>query len=358
MNAPTPRERVETALRGGNGDRVPFTMYEYKVPQTRTERMMRNEGMCIVDRRSVFKTHRPNVKVTEKKIRDGARNLVRTHFETPVGTVSLLLEPEQYTTWVLEKMFKTPDDYKVLEFMIRDEVYEEDYATYAAAQDASGGDSILRAQIGLEPLQALISGRMLDMETFCIEWMDRRDEVLRLYHALVEKHREIYPLVAKSPALHANYGGNVVPEIIGLDTFEKYYLSHYEEAAEIMHRHGKLIGCHFDANCRLLAGAIGGTGLDYVEAFTPSPDTDMTVAEARAAWPDKVLWINFPSSQHLLDDAVIEELAFGLAEQAGDPAGFLVGITEDIPDDRWQHSCPAIMNGLERHAVENPERYR
>ncbi|RKX32175.1 MAG: hypothetical protein DRP71_12415 [Verrucomicrobia bacterium] len=357
MNTPTPRERVEIVLHGGCGDSVPFTIYECMIPQTRLEREMRNRGMCIVDRRGVFKMHRPNVKVTEERIREDGRNLVRTHLETPAGTVSLLTERAGFTTWVHERLFRSPDDYKVIEFLIRDEIYEEDYASYAAAQDASGGDSILRAQIGLEPLQELISGRLIGMETFCFEWMERRDEILKLYQALVEKRREVYPLVAKSPAMHANYGGNVVPEVIGLDAFEKYYLSHYEEAAEIMHQHGKLIGCHFDANCRLLAKAIGSTGLDYIEAFTPSPDTDMTVSEARVAWPDKVLWINFPSSQHLLEDEAIEEIAAGLAEQACDPSGFLVGITEDIPSERWQHSCPAIMNGLERHAVENPERY-
>jgi hypothetical protein len=357
MKTPTPRKRVETALHGGCGDSVPFTMYECMIPQTSEEREMRNRGMCIVDRRSVFKTHRPNVKVTEVPYREEGRKLVRTHFETPVGTVSLLIQRAGFTTWVHERMFRSPDDYKVIEFLIRDEVYEENYAAYAGAEEASGGDSILRAQIGLEPLQELISGRLIGMEAFCFEWMERRDEILKLYEALVEKRREVYPLVAESPASHTNYGGNVVPEVIGLETFREYYLPHYNEAAEIMHKHGKLIGCHFDANCRLLAEAIASTDLDYIEAFTPSPDTDMTMAEARMAWPDKVLWINFPSSQHVLDDKTVEEVAYGLAEQVGDPRGFLVGITEDMPADRWQHSCSAIMDGLERHSVEHPERY-
>ena len=40
-----------------------------------------------------------------------------------------------------------------------------------------------------------------------------------------------------------------------------------------------------------------------------------------------------------------------------DPPGFLVGITENIPLDRWQHSCGAIMDGLERHARERSNRY-
>ena len=146
-------------------------------------------------------------------------------------------------------------------------------------------------------------------------------------------------------------------EIIGLENFEKYFVPHYNEAAEVMHRHGKLIGCHFDANTRLLAKAIAGTALDYIEAFTPAPDTDQTLAEARAAWPDKVLWINFPSSVHLRPDAAVEQVTFDLLEQAGAVDGLLVGITEDMPPERWPHSCRAIMDGIDRHAREHPARY-
>jgi hypothetical protein len=37
--------------------------------------------------------------------------------------------------------------------------------------------------------------------------------------------------------------------------------------------------------------------------------------------------------------------------------GLLVGITEDMPPDRWQDSCRAIMDGLDRHARERPGCY-
>jgi hypothetical protein len=43
------------------------------------------------------------------------------------------------------------------------------------------------------------------------------------------------------------------------------------------------------------------------EAFTPAPDTDMSVADAHAAWPGKVLWINYPSSLHIASAARIRE---------------------------------------------------
>ncbi len=347
----TPRQRVEAALRGDNSGMVPFTIYEGKIPQCAAEREMRNRGLCIVDRRvPVVRTHQPNVKVTETRFCENGKHLIRHHYETPVGSVSMLMEPAGFTSWVHERMFKTPEDYKVIKFMIEDQRFEPCYDAFTAAQEAAGGDIIFRAGFGLEPLQTLISGSYLDMATFCIEWMDHRDEILAIYRAIVEKHRELYPLIAASPCLHANYGGNVVPQIISPELYRQYYLPHYQEAAEVMHRHGKLIGSHYDANCGSLRTVIAESALDYIEAFTPAPDTDMTLGEARQAWPDKVIWMNFPSSVHLKSDAEVTRATLDLLNQVPDTRGILMGITEDIPEARWRDSCRAIMDGLEQHA--------
>ncbi len=354
----TPRQRVQLALTGRCAEKVPFTMYECMVPQCAAEREMRNRGLCIVYRRApVIETHRPNVKTTQQVFWEGEKQFVRTVHETPAGTVSTLAEPAGFTSWRHEKMFKSPADYKPILFLIRDEQYRPCYEKFAEAEAAFGQDAILRTGIGYEPLQALISGEFLSMQDFCIEWMDRRDELLKLYDALVDNRRRVYPLIADSPAGHANYGGNVVAEVIGPQVFRQYYLPHYNEAAEVLHRRGKLIGSHLDGDCRILADAVADSALDYVEAFTPAPDSDMSLAEARAAWPGKVLWINFPSSLHLRPDAEVASAAFDLIEQAG-PERLIIGITEDMPPGRWRDSCRAIMDGIDRHAQQRPEAYR
>ena len=354
----TPRERVLRVLHGQRVDRVPFTVYECMIPQCAAEREMRNRGLCIVNRSSgVLAAHRPNVKVTTTTYNEGAIRLVRTVYETPAGALRCVMQPAGFTSWYKEYPFKSPDDYRALLFLIRDERYEADYAPFAAAQEAIGEDAILRAGIALEPLQQLISGGWLSPEDFCVEWMDRRDEILKLYDALAAKHREVYPIVAASPASHANYGGNVVPEIIGVENFRRYYLPHYNEAAEIFHRHGKFLGCHFDANCRALAEDIAGSGLDYIEAFTPAPGSDMTLAQARAAWPGKVLWLNFPSALHLSGDATVTKATEEMLSEMESPDGVIMGVTEDMPPDRWQDSCRAIMDGLENHSRRHPNLY-
>ena len=354
----TPRQRVECVLQGGRCQAVPFTVYEAKLPQSTVERELRNRGLCIVKRDvPVFRCLRPDVKVTREVNWEGDRQLVRTHYETPAGILSTLDQPAGFTTWHHEKMFKTPDDYKAILSLIRSERYEPCCDAFLRAQADFGDDAIFRTNFGLEPLQELISGQIMDMQTFCIEWIDRRDELLRLYEAVLANRRKVYPLIAASPVLHANYGGNVTPEIIGLETFEKYYVPHYNEAAEIMHRHGKLIGSHLDANCRLLSAAIAATDLDYIEAFSPAPDTDMTLADARAAWPDKVLWLNFPSSLQLKSDAAVEQATVDLLNELESVDGVIMGVTEDVPPERWQGGYRAIMDGLVRHAQENPQLY-
>ncbi len=351
------RQRVEHALRHEPVDRVPFTVYEYKLPQCAAERALRNRGLCGVMRVSTYVTRRPNVKETQFTCRDGERTLVRRYYETPYGTLTTLHEPAGFTTWYRERMFKRPEDYAALLFYFQDEVYEPRNDWCLELQQNLGDDYIVRGGFGLEPLQTLITGVAFDIEDFCTEWMDRRDEILRLYDVIVAKRRLVYDMVAQSPVMHANYGGNVIPEIVSPTMFTQYYTPHYNEAAEAMHRSGKLVGCHYDDDCGPLAQVIGETDLDYVEAFTPAPDTDMTLHDARAAWPDKALWINYPSSVHLRTDEEVESVAFGLLDELDTCRGLLVGITEDVPEHRWRASFKAIMDGLDRHASEHPERY-
>ncbi|OHB54847.1 MAG: hypothetical protein A2Y12_05390 [Planctomycetes bacterium GWF2_42_9] len=340
------RDKVETVLKGGVADQIPFTIYESKLPQCFVERKLRNAGLCIVQRHvPVYKTKTPNVEVKTIIYNENDKTFSRTEYQTPQGVLYTISEPAGFTSWTHKRLFTTPDDYKPLLFMINDIVFESNYEAFEFAQKMDGGDSFFRGNIGLEPLQTLISDYM-GAETFCTEWFDNRDEILKLYEALVLKRRQLYPLCANSPALAFNYGGNVTPEILGLDRFEKYYVPHYNEAADILHKKGKLIGVHFDGNCKLIAESIARANLDYIEAFTPAPGTDMTLAEARKMWPGKVLWINFPSAIHLEPVEVVHSTTEELMHQMGMPERFIMGITEDIPADCWQKTLSAIAETM------------
>ncbi|NLE99972.1 MAG: hypothetical protein GX601_03255 [Anaerolineales bacterium] len=359
MNEPmTPRERVEAALLGQSHDRVPFTVHLEKLPRGAVERELRNEGLCLVQRSpSVFHVETPRVveEQTQQVDPDGVAR-IRTVWRTPVGVVTTAVQRVPvgptpldrqmgWTTWTAEFPFKGPADYGPLEFLIRDRCYTPNYEEFAAQDALVGGDAIMRAGIGYSPLQEIIY-RIMGVERFAFEWAERRTRLLALYDALTDDRRKQYPIVAASPALITNYGGNVCPEVVGRDRFERYILPHYDEAADVFHAHGKLLGVHFDANVRALAPGIARSRIDYVEAFTPAPGSDMTVAEACAAWPDKALWIHFPSPLFLQSDLAIEETSRRFVREAAPCNRFLIGITEDMPSPRMLDGCRAILRAL------------
>lgn len=113
----SPRQRVEAALFGGRPDQVPFTVYEYKLPQCAVERRLRNDGLCIMNRSYTgYGAVTPNCPTDSFSYRDPAsgKSLVRTVVHTPPGDLSSLAEPAEFTSWRLELMFKGPEDYEKL----------------------------------------------------------------------------------------------------------------------------------------------------------------------------------------------------------------------------------------------------
>lgn len=335
---------MEAALLGGQPDKVPFTVYENKLPVSEAERQLRNEGLGIVMRTSAFRVVYREVQ--ERQVHftgaDGHR-YVRTEYETPAGPLHSLDRPTGFTSWHEKRLFQSEADYEPLEALIRDRTYEPTYERVSDLQALLGGDGLVRVGIGYSPLQEILY-TLMGVEEFSIQWADNRDRVMRLYDALTEDRRKIYPIVAQSPALTINYGGNVAPEVMGVQRFESMVLPHYDEAADVLHQHGKLLGVHFDANTRPLVPGIARSKIDYVEAFTPVPTCDMTVAEARQAWPDKVLWMNFPSSVHLMEVSEVKSVTRQILREAAPGNGLLIGITEDVPADRWQANFAAILS--------------
>lgn len=342
----TPSGRVYSALRGEQRGVVPFTIYESKIPQCTVERDLRNRGMCIVQRVRSYEIGVPGASTQRVEYHDErGRRMVRTTITTPEGDLTSLVEPAGYTSWTHEHLFKRPEDYRPLRWYLEHMEVRANYAPAVRLCRMLGEDFVVRDNLPLEPLQALASTYM-GVDRFCLEWMDNRDEVLGLYHPLVTTARRVYPIVAKGPLDFANYGGNVAAAVIGPDVFRDYYVPHYQEAAEVLHKEGMLVGTHLDADNSLIMDDVGATDLDYIEAFDPSMGP--SVADAAAAWPAKVLWINWPSKHQLDSSESVVSRTLRIIEEGQHCAGFIVGITEDIPEDRWQQHLQAIMTGIEQ----------
>lgn len=341
----TPSERVMTVLSGNKPDIIPCTIYSNKIFGKSYENIVRSRGMCVIHMVYSFSVGYSNVihKVAEEVV--NGKKYVHTVIETPYGQLTSLVEQAGFTNWTHEYLFKTKEDYKKIAFLLKNETVVENYGRVFDEINKMSiyDDVVIRDNLLLEPIQRLIS-EMMGTETFCIEWMDNRDEILKLYDIMTETARKIYPIVADGPIGFANYGGNVTPEVIGREVFSKYYIPNYEEAAEVLHKKNKKIGTHLDANNSLIMDLVAKTSLDYIEAFDPSMGP--SIATAKEAWPNKLLWINWPSAFHLEPRDKIYEITKELIKESGDKENFIIGITEDIPEYKAEENYLAILEAI------------
>jgi hypothetical protein len=122
----------------------------------------------------------------------------------------------------------------------------------------------------------------------------------------------------------------------------------YERQRQRLVGTGKRLAVHMDGRLRSLLQPIGEAAFDILEAFTPAPMGDVSVREARAAWPHKALWLNFTSSMHLAASEAIEAHTRQLIEEAGSKRGLAIGITEDVPLEHVARSLGAIARGIQQ----------
>lgn len=340
----TPRERIEAALHGAWADQVPFSIYWNMLPRGDVERRLRNEGLAVVEWVRPYRVEMPHVEVATRDVyRDGVPMRIET-VQTPVGDVCSVLRQESgYGTswWRVEHPIKRPEDYGVVEFMLADTRFVPAHDACRLAQERLGEDGYVFARLLDVPMHRMMY-EFMGIERFSFDLYERPNDFFRLHELLWAKHREAIALAAESTTEFIMCGTNFHQDMIGLKRFEEYYVPYLNEVADELHAAGKLVACHFDGPMSSLVGAVKDLRIDVVEALTPPPTCDVSVAEARAAWPDKVLWINFPSSVHAEPPDVIRRHTREILSQAAPGARFLMGVTENVPESAWRTSLTQI----------------
>ncbi len=345
----TNRQRVLAVLDGDTPDRVPFASYDWKFPWGYDKRMLRQRGLTMVNRYPGYTIEYPHCECrTICTIEDGHK-CEREIVETPKGPITSLFLPECSCNVRLQKEFwlKSEADYEPLLAMISDAVVKPAYEEGHALIDGLGEDGVVYVWKGYSPLQEIML-RLIGIEQFCFELMERPDQLWTLYDALLALERKKTPIVLEAPGDMIQYCGNPIASILGPGLFIEKVLSCTNEFASAAHDAGRLVSMHVDGDNAIWAEQLAASKLDVIEAFTPAPDSDMTMAQARAAFPDKVIWANFPSSVHLADEDSVRTATREILAAVAPGERFILGITEDIPPGCWRRSLSAILDVLER----------
>ena len=339
----TNRERILAASRKQPTDRLPFFHYWRHCQTGWAERECRNRGMGICWLRPPYVEKLHGVEIEERRMVVHGRAVIRRTFSTPVGKIyeDELREPgtgqyklmrswKGHQPWITERLLKGPDDYKVLKYIVEHTEYLPDYFPIEQAMDWLGDEGIVLDGLPHSPMQMLMIHWLGSEEgRFFYHLADYPDLIEELCQAVSKSRDPLYEIAAKSPAPVSLCGDNIDGVLANPKLFERYFMPEYEKQSKPLHRHGKLMAVHMDGRLSVLKELIGRTPIDIVEAIHPPPMGDLPIGEALAAWPNKALWVGFPSSIYDAGPETTREFAVDLLREVGTGARLAIAISTE-----------------------------
>jgi hypothetical protein len=360
-SAPSLHDRMLAVYRHELPDRAPLSIYSRYLPRGACERLVRNLGLGIIDYYPAVTMLAPpwhmlpgyltDVKGAELEIsytwEQGELRERRT-YHTPVGRVwqETRKDPTYGSDWISRFYIQSVDDYRVMQYLVENTVLLSNEAALQARITDLGDDGVVLGRMDRCPYQKLLI-ELAGPERFLLDLHESPAPVLELMAAMECRMDEAFRMALGSSAEVIWQPDNITADMIPPQKFRNFCQPFYGKHGRECREAAKPYLVHIDGRTRALKELIARSPIDGVESFSlPMMGGDMSYSEAHAAWPDKLILPNFPSSLCLeTDDAIRHFLDALLGEiPAGEP--FMLQISEDFPPDQWQRVLPVLVEYL------------
>jgi len=344
------RENLLRTLRGEDTGRTPWNVYGWLLPDSPAARQFCSQGLSRMETRQIFRPVYEGLTICETQFQRAGRPFFRVEIETPLGLLweEATLDPSYGSRWITKFMISGEQDFPAAEYFIRHTRFEPEYQAWRAADQALGDGGFVVGEIMPIPIMKLIVA-WLGVDGFLEALVDYPDRLAALLEGLDAHYDRQIELAAASPAEVIWFADNVTAAIISPRLFERFCAPVYQRVMPVMRAAGKIPISHYDGSNRPLVKALARTDLPVIEAFTPPPMGDLTVSEAKAAWPDKVVWVNFPGSLFVEPFETVRAYALDLLRESAPGGRFVLGCTEDFPLSEFEKTFGAIQSALQEY---------
>ncbi len=345
------RERIIAVIRGQELDRVPFVQYDGMFPNQEVWDVVGRDNLGLLRWMYVYQLSHPNCASHSEEVEIGGKRGVRNTLVTPKGTLTeeRLYEPTYGTTAAHTHYVKDRADYEALLAYLRDTVVTETRDNFLRSREELGDDGLPMVATPRTAYQQLwvqwVS--LQDLSLHLVDYPDLLAEVVaELNRIELETFEVTYRVAKDEPMYFVDIPDNITAPTIGERYFRQYCLPLYQRFAEMMAEVEVKVFAHMDGDLKPLWAAIGESGLQGIDSFSPPPDNDTSPAEALAQWHYMRLFMNFPSSIHIARPEVIYATTMDLLQQAGASGRLQIQISENVPPGVWRTSYPEIVRAI------------
>ena len=338
------RERIEAFWSGDKPDVIPYSIYAWIYNSCSDDPAwapMIEAGLGLTHHVFAYDMDLRDVEVTDVTGKEDGHIVRRLTYATSVGSVTETC----VDGWQGEHFVKTPEDYHTMAHIVDSTGVTPRPERMAQRIAACGDHEVVWSCLKRTPYQRMLVD-LAGVGEFPFHLADFPDDVQVLYDALYRQFRKRTQIVAESPGRFVHFGENFNANAIGPVRYAEFILPVYEECMGVLHAAGKVTGAHYDGRTANCAEVIARGPLDLLESFTEPPEGDLTFAEARSLWPDKLFWANIGLSDYALPADELRERVRGLvAAAAPDGRRLAFEVSENLPDN-WRDAMPVIFDTL------------
>jgi len=342
----TPQERLEAFWAGERPDQIPYTIYWNEWKHTASDptwRPLFKKGLRVTYQVCTAAEKTKNVQYRQDCYEKDGRKLIRHTMQTPAGEIYAISEQG----WMQKYWIKTADDYRVMKYIAEHTELTPNYEAFEIKKKEVASHGIAHVMLGGRSPMQMILVDYLGLENFGLHLVDFEQEMMELYEVLLKNFRKKIEIAAGGPGKYVGVLENFTAETMGPDRFAKYHMPVYRELYPILHSAGKIVGNHYDGKLSACKELIAKAPIDLIESLTAPPEGDMTLSECRAAWPDKLFWVNINVSAYQLEPKKLRRTVLDAVQQAApDGRRLAFEISEAYPEN-WKQSVTIVLDALE-----------
>ncbi len=352
----TARENIIDALEGKTPEKTPLTIYDWNMgavtPDELEKKMNEPAWRRLLDMGLSVRAHCPVVKAVEHGVEVSVQearaggSVYRTEIKkTPMGNIRRVTRDG----WHHEDWLKTPEDYRIMRWIVEHTALVPQYDTFEQAEAVVGdqGVAILtgagnwRHRTPLMTINIDLAGT----KQFCLDLAMELPELFDLYASLKQLFLREQQLIAEGPGRYVAWYENLTISMIGPAWYRDLMIPVYEEAVPIHAAQDKRVMVHYDGALKAIADQIADAPFAMIDSITEPPEGDMTYEVCRSLWPDLVLWANINIELYHRPALELRNAVMDKRRRAG-KRGFAFEISEDLPRN-WEQSIPVVLEVLD-----------
>lgn len=352
------RERLLTALDRKCPDRLPVTTHHvmdyflntYMKGCNSQEffRQMGLDSIYWVNDIEYTESQKENWMITSEKLSDQPYKTVRYNIKTPKKVLSMVMQSNQYTSWVSEHLIKEKKDIEIIAEYMPSPTARKDLVNKAADKYKN---SIIRGNIPAfdifgqpgcwQDLACIYGIQKLIMETYDDpEWVDEALNIL-----LKRKLDYVETLDGCRYDILELGGGDASTTVISPGIFDEFVAPYDRQIVKAVQEKGIRVVYHTCGGMMPILENIADMGVDAMETFTPvDMGGDVDLAEAKRRIGSRVCMIGGFDQFHFFTGCTEEDTRRKVREcfeAAGENGGFILS-----PSDHFFDAEPELIRAF------------